>query len=79
VGDAAGFLNAAVEHVRAQSLLVGGIEIAAQWALTLDCLQVQRLSSSEWHSPDHSADLERLTAATWFLATDACSRKALTC
>ena len=79
VGDATGFLNAAVEHVRPQKLLVEGIEIAAQRALTLDCLQVQRLSSSEWHSPDHSADLERHTAATWFLATDACSRKALTC
>ena len=79
MGDAAGFLNAAVEHVRAQKLLVEGVEIAAQRALTLDCLQVQRLSGPEWHSPDRRADLERLTAATWFLATDACSRKALTC
>ena len=79
MGDAVTFLNAAVEHERAQRLLVGGIEIAAQRALALDCLQVKRLAGPEWHSPDRRADLERIAAASWYLATDVCSRKALTC
>ena len=79
MGDAVAFLNAAEGHQRAQRLLVGGIEIAAHRALALDCLQAKRLAGSEWHSPNRRAELEQVAAASWYLATDVCSRKALTC
>ena len=48
-------------------------------ALFLDALAVKPPPASEWHSGARSGELRAVAAATWFLATDECSRQVLTC
>ena len=47
--------------------------------LALKCIRVKPPPAGQWHDLGQSAALERLAAATWFMASDVCSRQALTC
>ena len=55
------------------------MELAAERGLALRCIRVKPPPAGQWHDLRQSAALERLAAATWFMASDVCSRQALTC
>ena len=78
-GDVAGFLNAALQREHTQRVLTAGVEHTARAVLVLDCVDTAPPAASEWHAQESSAALRATAAATWFLATDECTRQALTC
>ncbi len=71
--DHSAFLNALWEHKRVQKLLTTGMELAAGRGLALKCIRVKPPPAGQWHDPRQSASFERLAAATWFMASGACS------